>query len=57
VSLVLNASTPFCAGANTGDIPYYQASKFELSLNLKTAKGPWTDNAGDAGESADKVIE
>jgi putative ABC transport system substrate-binding protein len=38
VSLVLNASTPSCAGANTGDIPYYQASKFELSLNLKTAK-------------------
>jgi hypothetical protein len=37
VSVVLNASTPSCAGANTGDIPYYQASKFELSLNLKTA--------------------
>ena len=26
------------AGANPGDIPFYQASKFELSLNLKTAK-------------------
>jgi hypothetical protein len=38
VSLVLNASTPSCAVANTGDLPYYQASKFELSLNLKTAK-------------------
>jgi ABC-type uncharacterized transport system substrate-binding protein len=24
-------------GANPGDIPYYQASKFELSINLKTA--------------------
>ncbi len=25
-------------GANPGDIPYYQASKFELSINLKAAK-------------------
>ena len=25
-------------GANPGDIPYYQSSKFELSLNLKTAR-------------------
>jgi putative ABC transport system substrate-binding protein len=28
------------AGANPGDIPYCKASKFELSLNLKTAKAP-----------------
>lgn len=25
-------------GANAGDIPFYQTSKFELSVNLKTAK-------------------
>jgi ABC transporter substrate binding protein len=25
-------------GANPGDIPFYQASKFELSINLKTSK-------------------
>jgi hypothetical protein len=36
--LVLNASTLFCAGANAGDIPCYQAAKFELPLNVKTAK-------------------
>ena len=26
------------AGARPGDIPFYQARKFELSFNLKTAK-------------------
>lgn len=24
-------------GRNAGDIPYYQAAKFEMSINLKTA--------------------
>jgi hypothetical protein len=35
--MVLNASTPSCADENTADFPYYQASKFELSLNLEAA--------------------
>jgi putative tryptophan/tyrosine transport system substrate-binding protein len=28
------------AGAKRGDIPFYEARKFELSFNLKTAKAP-----------------
>jgi ABC-type uncharacterized transport system, periplasmic component len=43
-------------GANPGEIPFYQATKFELSINLKTAKTlglvPATLLA-----SADRVIE
>jgi hypothetical protein len=56
VSLVLNASTPSCADANTGDIPYYQASKFEL-LNLKTAKALRLTGPATLVSNADKVIE
>jgi putative ABC transport system substrate-binding protein len=57
VSLVLNASTPSCAGANPGDIPYYQASKFELSLNLKAANALGLTVPVTLVSSADKVIE
>ena len=35
---VANDIDAILRGENPGDIPYYQASKFELSLNLKTAK-------------------
>jgi putative ABC transport system substrate-binding protein len=54
---VANDIDAILRGANPGDIPYYQASKFELSVNLKTAKAlglavPATLLAG-----ADKVIE
>ena len=57
MSLVLNASTPSGADANTGDIPYYQASKFELSLNLKTAKALGLTVPATLVSRADKVIE
>jgi putative ABC transport system substrate-binding protein len=44
-------------GANPGDIPFYQATKFELSLNLKTAKTLGLNVPAPLLASADKVIE
>ena len=45
------------AGANPGDIPFYQASKFELSLNLKTAKALSLSVPATLLAAADKVVE
>jgi putative tryptophan/tyrosine transport system substrate-binding protein len=44
-------------GANPGDIPFYQASKFELSLNLKTAKALSLSVPATLLAAADKVVE
>ena len=44
-------------GANPGDIPFYQASKFELALNLKTAKALSLNVPATLLASADKVVE
>ena len=34
----LEAADAIPRGANPGEIPFYQVSKFELLINLKTAK-------------------
>jgi putative tryptophan/tyrosine transport system substrate-binding protein len=44
-------------GANPGDIPYYQASKFKLSINLKTAKSLGLTVPTTLLANADEVIE
>ena len=44
-------------GAKGGDIPFYQATKFDLSINLKTAKQLGLSVPPALAASADKVIE
>ena len=44
-------------GANPGEIPYYQASKFELSINLKTARALDLTVPTSLLASADEVFE
>jgi putative ABC transport system substrate-binding protein len=55
--LFANASTPSCAGANPDDISHNQASKFQLSFNLTTAKALGLTVPATLVSSADKVIE
>ena len=44
-------------GANPGDIPFYQASKFDLSINLKTAKTLGLTVPATLLASADNIVE
>jgi putative ABC transport system substrate-binding protein len=44
-------------GADPGDIPFYQASKFELSINLKTAKSLGLTVPATLLASTENVIE
>jgi len=44
-------------GANPGDIPYYQASKFDLAVNLKTAKELGIEMPAGLVAGASAVIE
>jgi putative ABC transport system substrate-binding protein len=45
------------AGAKPGDIPFYQARKFELSFNLKTAKALGIEIPGFLLARADELID
>lgn len=44
-------------GANPADIPFYQVSKFELSINLKAAKALGLVVPATLLAAADKVVE
>ena len=44
-------------GASPSEIPYYQASKFEFSLNLKTAKALGIEMPSSLLAQAEEVIE
>jgi putative ABC transport system substrate-binding protein len=54
---VANDIDAILRGANPGEIPYYQASKFELSINLKTAKALDLAVPKSLLASADQVFE
>jgi hypothetical protein len=53
----LEAADAILHGANPGEIPFYQVSKFELSINLKTAKAARAYGTSTLLATADRVVE
>jgi putative tryptophan/tyrosine transport system substrate-binding protein len=54
---VANNIDAILRGANPGDIPFYQSSKFELSINLKTAQMLGLTVPATLLASADNIVE
>ena len=54
---VANSIDAILRGKNAGEIPYWQAAKFEMSINLKTAKSLGLTVPQTILATADHVIE